>query len=41
MLGFIPKDAEFRTGPGHSDWLLKGPSGDAPGCDDNLLWTGY
>lgn len=41
MLVAIPKDAEFRTELGCSDWLLTGPTGDAPGCDDSLLWTGY
>lgn len=41
MLVAIPKDAEFRTGPGRSDWLLTGPTGDVPGCDGSLLWTCY
>lgn len=41
MLASILKDVEFRTGLGCSDWLLKGPTGVAPGCVDSLLWTGY
>lgn len=37
----MPKVEELRAGSGHSDWQLRGPIGNAPGCAYSPLWTGY
>ena len=41
ILVSMSKGAELRTEPGHSDWLLIGPTGNAPRCAGSRLWTGY
>lgn len=41
MLVFMPKGAELRAGPRHSDWPLRGPTGNVPRCAGSQLWTGY
>lgn len=41
MLVSTPKGAELRAGPGHSDWLLRGPTGNVPRCAGSQFWTGY
>lgn len=37
----VPTGAQLRAGPGHSDWLLRGPTGNAPRCASSQLLTGY
>lgn len=41
MLMSMPKGTELRAEPGHSDWPLRDPTGNAPRCAGSQLWTGY